>query len=652
MRTLVTVVPFDAAARRGPVARATAAGVPRRWFATAVVAAGALLGVLPASAGAFTQTFSSVGEYQFVVPAGVTEVSVDAFGAKGGRTGVSGNGAEALANTVAVTPKETLTVLVGGRGGDGSTCQDGAGGFNGGGAGGMCFAGSQDEHTGGGGGGASEVRRGSIALIVAGGGGGGCAGFEWYGCQGGAGGESGTDGVDGYSPTAGGVNGRGGRGATPTSFGIGGVSAYGYQGWNTCGYNAGGDGSPGQGGCGGATDTCACWSVGGGGGGGGVFGGGGGAGGRLFTNEDAGGGGGGSSAGPAGTNFTTGAEARNGGNGKVVISYVKPLLTVKVAPASMIYGDAVPTPLVEYDGFVGDDTSADLGGTLTAVTAATDRSEVGGYPFSAGGLTSDAYEIEYVPATLTIEPRPLSAVAGSVTRGYNEDYPTLTGVLTGAVEGDGVGAEYATTATKTSPLGTYPISAKVTGAEAVLANYAITETDGVLTVEDRSAPMLVLPGRIIVPATSTAGAIVNYTATASDDVMGDLTPDCNPASGARFAIGTTTVTCAATDGAHISSAPFEVEVTEPTPPQLADAVTAAAKESPAYLRLTTRQQQAADATIGTAAALIVRITSIPAAAGKTQAITAARQSVQRLVTAGYLTAADGERITGLLGLLD
>lgn len=44
------------------------------------------------------------------------------------------------------------------------------------------------------------------------------------------------------------------------------------------------------------------------------------------------------------------------------------------------------------------------------------------------------------------------------------------------------------------------------------------------------------------PATSTTGAIVEYTATATDDVLGDLTPDCHPPSGASFAIGTTTVT--------------------------------------------------------------------------------------------------------------
>jgi hypothetical protein len=629
-----------------------AAGIPRRVLAIGMLAAGALLGALPASAGAFTQTFSATGEHQFVVPADVTQISVDAFGAKGGgnawgNTATGGLGAGALATTVAVTPGETLTVLVGGRGGDGTgACHQGTGGFNGGGTGGDCWSGMFG--GGGGGGGASEVRRGTTSLVVAGGGGGGCGGGPyWQPCLGGEGGASGTHGDNGRG-WVGEPGGYGGTGATPTSGGRGGIGIWCRTISYGCTTNNGADGWAGQGGSGGSGYSGS--SAGSGGGGGGVFGGGGGGGG-LGGGYDPGAGGGGSSAGPAGATFTPGADAANSGDGKVVISYVKPVLTVKVAPASMIYGDAVPTPLVEYTGFVHGDTGADLGGALTAVTDATDRSGVGEYVFSAGGLSSDEYEIEYVPATLTVEPRPLGAVADSVTRGYGEDNPELTGVLTGAVVGDAVAAEYTTTATKTSPLGIYPITAKVTGTEAVLANYAVTETPGVLTVEDRSAPRLVLPGGITVAATSTAGAVVDYTATATDEELGSLTADCTPASGSQFPIGTTAVDCTATDGIHTSPGSFDIEVTKPTPAQLANVVTTEATGSPAYLQLTTRQRQGADATIGTAAALIVRITSRPAS-GNSQAITAAQQSIQRLVKAGYLTAADGDRLTGLLGLLD
>src|SRR5688572_6047053 len=57
----------------------------------------------------------------FVVPEGVCEVTIDAFGAGGGEGdlgAVGGLGARATA-TIAVTPGETLVVRVGGQGGNG-----------------------------------------------------------------------------------------------------------------------------------------------------------------------------------------------------------------------------------------------------------------------------------------------------------------------------------------------------------------------------------------------------------------------------------------------------------------------------------------------------------------------------------------------------
>jgi len=61
------------------------------------------------------------------------------------------------------------------------------------------------------------------------------------------------------------------------------------------------------------------------------------------------------------------------------------------------------------------------------------------------------------------------------------------------------------------------------------------------------APELHLPGDMTVNATSSAGALVGYTASASDDVDANPMLACSPASGSVFAIGTTTVTCTATD---------------------------------------------------------------------------------------------------------
>lgn len=83
-----------------------------------------------------------------------------------------------------------------------------------------------------------------------------------------------------------------------------------------------------------------------------------------------------------------------------------------------------------------------------------------------------------------------------------------------------------------------------------------------LYVVDTTAPTLVLPANISTGATSASGAVVTYTATATDLVDGDVTPDCLPASGSTFAPGTTTVSCTATDsrGNTSDAGTFDVTV--------------------------------------------------------------------------------------------
>ena len=65
-------------------------------------------------------------------------------------------------------------------------------------------------------------------------------------------------------------------------------------------------------------------------------------------------------------------------------------------------------------------------------------------------------------------------------------------------------------------------------------------------------PTLALPADVSVDATSAAGAVVTFTATASDPEDGALAVTCVPATGSTFAVGTTTVACTATDSASAS----------------------------------------------------------------------------------------------------
>jgi hypothetical protein len=73
--------------------------------------------------------------------------------------------------------------------------------------------------------------------------------------------------------------------------------------------------------------------------------------------------------------------------------------------------------------------------------------------------------------------------------------------------------------------------------------------------------MITVPNLPCQTATSANGAAVSYTVTASDDVDAVVTASCTPASGSVFPIGSTTVSCSATDAAgNTASTTFEIKV--------------------------------------------------------------------------------------------
>jgi hypothetical protein len=69
-----------------------------------------------------------------------------------------------------------------------------------------------------------------------------------------------------------------------------------------------------------------------------------------------------------------------------------------------------------------------------------------------------------------------------------------------------------------------------------------------VTVVDTTPPLLVVSGNLSVDAVNAAGAQVSYLTPAASDLV-DATPTvvCQPPSGSVFPIGTTAVTCTATD---------------------------------------------------------------------------------------------------------
>ncbi len=264
-------------------------------------------------------TFEYTGSKQsFKVPAGVTQITVDASGAAGGsgnglRQRLVGRGALGgrVRATIAVTPKEDLAIFVGGSGGEHS-------GYNGGGEGASKGYGD--------GGGASDVRKGGDTLadrviVAAGGGGGGGEGVYCgnknchHGDRGGNGGGGGRDGAAGGDAFGAG----GGGGGNQYDGGNGGDNGYSQYDCN---------GVEGTLGNGGSTSHGSCGAAGGGGGGGYFGGGGGGAGSYVYVRSGGGftpggGGGGGSSFAQSGAKhvkMTRGAKTERG-DGQVIISW-------------------------------------------------------------------------------------------------------------------------------------------------------------------------------------------------------------------------------------------------------------------------------------------------------------------------------------------
>jgi hypothetical protein len=279
------------------------------------------VGAAPSCSGAtsVTCTFSFTGALDsFTVPPGVTQITVDASGAQGGTgdngtTAAGGEGARLVAS-FAVTPGETLNVLVGGQG-------------------------RTDTSSGiGGGGGGSFVDRSptSTGLLVGVGGGGGGTGdpgipgsatstaANGEGSGGGTGGTAGLVGNGGSGGTGADVTGAGGGGLLSNG-GNGAGTATGGQALANGG--AGGTGGSANGGFGGGgAAEFGLFDGFGGGGGGGFNGGGGGAGLGLIGSGGAGG----------SFSATTPSVSQNGvqtGNGTITITYQ---LASSSSPASAI----------------------------------------------------------------------------------------------------------------------------------------------------------------------------------------------------------------------------------------------------------------------------------------------------------------------------
>lgn len=179
-------------------------------------------------------------------------------------------------------------------------------------------------------------------------------------------------------------------------------------------------------------------------------------------------------------------------------------LTIKADNSTKIYGAANPAFTVTYTGLVNGDNAASLTTAPTLTTTATAASPVNTYAISASGAASANYIITYTAGTLTISKAPLTVTADNKTRVEGVANPAFTASYSGFANSEtssvlSTAPSFTTTASSSSPPGTYPINP----AGAVSPNYTITYVPGTLTVTP-SPPVI----SSFTPTTSVAGATV------------------------------------------------------------------------------------------------------------------------------------------------
>ena len=212
------------------------------------------------------------------------------------------------------------------------------------------------------------------------------------------------------------------------------------------------------------------------------------------------------------------------------------------------------------------DTSGGTQSTLGAASLNSDAATISTYTLAAGAHSlvaiypgdathsaaqSSALAMTVTPLAVTIAPNPASIL-------YGQAIPPLSGALTGVLAQDAgkVAAVFTSSATALSPVGSYPISAMLTGSAAgnyTVAGTAATTSANLSIVQaptqtgltaSSSAPGLGLPVTLTVQATSTTSGVPTGSITLADGSAALCTVPLTSSAAATFTTSSLTI------GAH------------------------------------------------------------------------------------------------------
>ena len=245
----------------------------------------------------------------------------------------------------------------------------------------------------------------------------------------------------------------------------------------------------------------------------------------------------------------------------VAFEVEKAPLTVTANDHSITYGDAPAANDVTYSGFVDNQTSSVLGGTLGYDYNYARYGNVGdNYTITPKGLTATNYQITYASGKLTVNPRALTVTPDAEqSKTYGETDPALTYSAPELVNGDVLSG--AMSRAEGENVGTYAIN-KGTLAN---SNYSMTFTSGVeFTIKaktvteptitlgttsytydgtEKKPTVTVKDGETTIPASE-------YTVSYEDNInVGTATVKITDKDGGNYTVsGSTTFAIAAADG--------------------------------------------------------------------------------------------------------
>jgi O-glycosyl hydrolase len=205
------------------------------------------------------------------------------------------------------------------------------------------------------------------------------------------------------------------------------------------------------------------------------------------------------------TDYTTAAASVT-----LAVSKVTPAITW-TAPAGITYGTALSATQL--------DATSNVPGTFAYSPAAGQIPVAGSQNLSVTFTPTDATDYNTPAAQtvqLTVNMAAFNVTCANVGMTFGSSVPGLPVVVTGEVAGDGITASCSTTATSSSPVGSYPITGTLNDPNSKLANYTVTITPATLTVS-KATPVITWA----TPAAVTVGATLGSTqldATATNGV--------------------------------------------------------------------------------------------------------------------------------------